>query len=133
MVFLTLAAGCEKTERPYVEEAVRTRVIEQGEVYTQWFYDGRYEELVEKFRGSLKDSMEIERLRSMRLELAKNYGPETEVIEQGVGDMGELRIYLRVVHFERQSAPVEVQWTLDDVGDIHGFYLRPAAQTTGSP
>jgi len=132
-IVLWVAGGCTETERPYVDRAVRERVIARGSECTQWFYDGRYEDLAARFRGSLRESMPVERLRTMREELAENYGPETQVVEQGVGDLGELTIYRRVVRFERQPAPVEVQWTLDARGDIHGFYLRPANPESPTP
>ncbi len=100
-------------------------VLEQGRIYTEWFYSGSFEDLRDKFSEEMKNSLSINDLTILHDQVSEQLGIEIEVLNENVSSVQGYELYERIVRFSLYQGPIQVQWFLGESNYIYGFYIRP--------
>lgn len=104
-----------------------------GQTYTDWFYNGRVDELWGRFTPELQSAFGArDSLRVYRERTVGELGPETGAPREAISENGRTLVYARVSDFERAPDPMLLEWAIDSAGAISGFVLRPAPPESGA-
>ena len=105
------------------QEAAVVREIARN--YVRQFYVADLEALHRNFTDELKETMDLEALRTMRWTVEDQLGEEVEVVEEIVEARQTYVLYMRRAKFEKYSGVMEGRWVLRG-GKIAGLEFRPA-------
>ena len=109
--------------------------VDQGRVYTNWFYDQAFDRLYAQFSIDTKPCMTVEILNTLYLHIDINFGEESEILEEKAEryELNEdLWVYTRHVIFTRVSdgitfyAVLEVHWIFYDDDSIYWIAISPS-------
>lgn len=104
-----------------------TSVIERGRELTSLFYKGETSQIWPRMTPEMKSALRSEQnLSVFRQQVESQLGTETGVIDEKTAASPPYQVYLRKVSFSKFDKPVNVQWALDEEGNIAGFFVKPA-------
>lgn len=107
--------------------------MEGGRACAKEFYDGKTPELWAKFSPEMKAALGSEKgLGDFREKVAAQAGAEISIVSEDVAAFGKLVTYTRVARFAKFAGPVNVSFSFDEAGAIHGFYIKPAPTEASS-
>jgi hypothetical protein len=119
LLILAACAGAPKQES----------MLEQGRLYTTWLLGGRFEPLYARFSPEMQKTFPtVAELASFMGRTAAELGAERGKAAEQVTTLGETRVYTRTAQYERAERPVEVQWTLNQSGQVTGLLIHPVQQ-----
>lgn len=127
LVTLAACAGAPKQDT----------MLEQGRLYTTWLFGGRFEPLYARFSPEMQKTFpSVAELSSFMGRTATELGAERGQPAEQVTTLGDTRVYTRTAQFERAERPVEVQWTVNQSGQVTGLLIHPvqhdSAAVTGT-
>lgn len=100
--------------------------LEQGRLYTTWLFGGRFEQLYAKFSPEMQRTFpSVAELAAFVSRTTRELGAEQGTPSEQVTSVGQTRVYSRTARFERADRPVEVQWTVDQAGQVTGLLVHP--------
>lgn len=106
---------------------------EMGRRYTEWFYAGEMDRLLERFSpGMRKLFASAEQIRAFRQQVLVQVGQEQEVLDERVASEGGGRVYVRIARFSGTPQPIAVTWAVAGDGAILGFSVRPEPREADS-
>ena len=109
--------------KPFNEQEAKRK----GQMYTQWFYEGKLSDLWLKLSPVMQQALGAEgNLNQFREQVRRQFGKETGLAEESVKAEGALQVYKRLVRFEKSDVPVEVELAFDSRGSVAVFHVRPA-------
>jgi len=94
--------------------------------YTQMFYDGRLDELFDRFTDEMRQVVPRRQLEMIRDHAVETYGKETRVIGEDTQTKDDTRGFVRWARFDKTEDVIELQWFLKPDDRIAGFFIRPA-------
>lgn len=104
-----------------------------GRQYTSWFYASETARLWERFTPEMKQAIgTAEGLAQFREQVRSQGGEEAEVVSEQVTPSPPFQVYSRTVRMSKAPMPILVQWTLDDSGNVAGFFIRPVQEPAPS-
>lgn len=106
--------------------------VEQGRIFTEWFYQGELETLYAQFSPEMKEALSLEALTQFQTQVADQFGQEAEVLDEKVTPYQQYAIYDRIVTFEKYDNPMIVEWTIGPEQIIYGFFVRPVPEEAPS-
>lgn len=97
-----------------------------GRQCTADFYEGRVEQVWERFGPAMKSALgSADKLKAFREQVTGQLGEESAVESETVTASGPVQTYVRVARFSRFPEPIEIVWSFGDAGSVEGFYIRP--------
>ncbi len=103
-------------------------VMEQGRLYTGWLFGGRFEQLYAKFSPEMQRTFPtVAELSSFVSRTTSELGAERGQPAERVTSLGDTRVYTRTASYERADRPVEVQWTVNQAGQVTGLLVHPVS------
>lgn len=127
-----LGAGCDR--EPTAPEPVPDTSLEQGRIYTEWFYAGDFKKLWSKFSPELRQLFgSTSGLHRFHSEVERGAGTEDEIIEERIIPWLGSDIYNRTAAFTQAPGPIWIQWTVDPAGGILALLVQPAEAPAPSP
>jgi hypothetical protein len=121
----------EKGEDPeYVTQPIReTEAQQNGQAYTQWFYEGKLAELWRKLSPVVQQALESEaKLTEYRDQTMRQLGSETKIVGEGVKPDGVLQVYRRIAKFQRAEGNVQVKFAFGPRGTVAVFSIGAATE-----
>jgi len=108
---------------PIDEEEAR----EKGRLYTQWFYQGRVDDLWSKLSPVMQQALVgKDKLSDLRSQALQKAGMEIGLNDESVGRAGVLQVYTRLAKFDKAASQVELYFAIDPRGTVADFCIRPA-------
>jgi len=107
------------------ETAKQDPAMEQGRLYTSWLFGGRFEQLYARFSPEMQRTFpSVAELSSFVGRTTTELGAERGPPEERVTTVGDTRVYTRTARFARADRPVEVQWTVNQTGQVTGLLVH---------
>jgi hypothetical protein len=116
----------EKGEDPEnVAQLIReTEAQQNGQAYTQWFYEGKLAQLWRKLSPVMQQALGSEaKLTEYREQTMRQLGSETKIVDESVNPAGLLQVYRRIARFQRAEGSVEVKFAFDPRGAVAVFSI----------
>jgi hypothetical protein len=102
--------------------------LRTGREYTSLFYEGNAVEIWSHLSPAMEKVFgNTDAIFGMHLQMAGQFGEETQIVDEQVIILGESIIYNREVMFQKVPSPVMVQWIFDAKGVVIGFTIRTGA------
>jgi hypothetical protein len=119
-----LMAGPLLAQAPGAAPAVDS--LARARQYTEWFYQGRMDSLVEHWATMTPPSpAELDRRRSF---LESRVGTEVEVLDEKFVKRRGRTQYWRTARFSRYQEPMLIRWVLDPQGWLAGMGMGPLSE-----
>lgn len=121
----------EKGEDPEnITQPIReTEAQQKGQVYTQWFYEGKLAELWSKLSPVMQQALGSEaRLTEYREQTMRQLGSETQIVRESVKLDGVLQIYRRIAKFQKAESSIEVKFAFGSRGTVAVFSIGAATE-----
>lgn len=107
-------------------------VLERGRMYTNWFYDGNFSLLWNRFSPEMRQTFpSAEKLAQFAGRTVKGLGTEQGDVREHVRAEESVKVYTRTAAFTGSPERAILQWALSNDGDVTGFFIRP--DTGGAP
>jgi hypothetical protein len=119
----------EKGEDPEnVTQPIReTEAQQNGQTYTQWFYEGKLAELWRKLSPVMQQALGSEpKLAEYREQTMRQLGSETQIVGESVKLTGVLQVYRRIARFQRAEGSIEVKFAFGPRGTVAVFSIGAA-------
>ena len=84
--------------------------LEQGRLYTEWFYNGELEQLL----AQLVFDVSLQELVDFRQTFLNELGQEQQLLVDRVTPIENKLVYVRIAYFENAPIPIAMQWYLDN-------------------
>lgn len=99
----------------------------RGRACAKEFYDRKIPELWAKFSSEMKTALGSEKgLGEFREKVEGQLGAETSIVTEDVVVVGKSVTYSRVARFAKFAGLINVSFSFDESGAIHGFFVKPA-------
>ncbi len=100
--------------------------LETGRELTGMFFGRELGTLWERFSAELREALDAQGgLLMFRDLVEENLGDEAHVLEDFVVAQEGMHLYVRQSIFQNYGETVELRWTFDDEGVVHGFEVVP--------
>jgi hypothetical protein len=101
-------------------------MLEQGRLYTSWLFGGRFDQLHARFSPEMQRTFpSVAALSAFVSHTTAELGAERGQPAEQVTSLGDTRVYTRTAQFARSDRPVEVQWTVNQAGQVTGLLVHP--------
>ena len=105
------------------------KTLQEGRLYAQCFYDGKFSDLWAKLSLVMQQALvRADKLRDLRVQVEHQFGAETNIIEETVKPDGALQVYHRLAKFDVFPGQVELQIAFNPRGMVSRFTIRPIGQ-----
>ncbi len=100
--------------------------LETGRELTGMFFGRELDNLWERFGDELREALDAQGgLLMFRDLVEENLGDEAHVLDDYVTEQEGIHLYVRQSIFQNYGETVELRWTFDDNGVVHGFEVVP--------
>jgi hypothetical protein len=101
------------------------KAVQEGRLYAQCFYDGKFTDLWAKLSPVMQQALvRADKLRDLRVQVENQFGSETNIIEETVKPDGALQVYHRLAKFDVFPGRVELQIAFNPRGMVSRFAIR---------
>ena len=112
-------AGSQEPQAP-------SEPLETGRDLTGMFLGRQLDTLWERFSEELREALDAQGgLLMFRDLVEENLGDEAHVLDDTVTEREGMHLYVRQSIFQNYGETVELRWTFDDDGVVHGFEVVP--------
>ncbi len=112
-------AGSQEPQAP-------SESLETGRDLTGMFLGRQLDTLWERFSEELREALDAQGgLLMFRDLVEENLGDEAHVLDDTVTRQERMHLYVRQSIFQNYGETVELRWTFDDDGVVHGFEVVP--------